>query len=72
MNEIFKITEADTCRDYITPQLKESNWGLNDNVISEQHYFTKGRIILNEDSAKRLKGKKAFLYKANKTYKYYD
>ena len=59
MNEIFKITEADTCRDYITPQLKESNWGVNDNLISEQHYFTKGRIVLNDDSAKRLKGKKA-------------
>ena len=59
MSDSFKITEADTCRDYITPQLKESKWGINDNLISEQHYFTKGRIVLNEDSANRLKGKKA-------------
>ena len=46
MTKNFKITEADTCRDYITPKLKKSLWGKDENLISEQHYFTKGRIII--------------------------
>ena len=36
-------TEADTCRKYVLPKLYDSDW--NDDQISEQRYFTDGRIV---------------------------
>jgi type I restriction enzyme R subunit len=35
--------EADTCRRYVLPKLYEAGW--TDDQISEQKYFTDGRII---------------------------
>ena len=37
------ITEADTCRKYVLPQLYDAGW--TDDQISEQKYFTDGRIV---------------------------
>jgi len=36
-------TEADTCRNYILPQLHASGW--ENNYISEQLVLTPGRIV---------------------------
>jgi len=36
-------TEADTCRDYVVPRLKEAGWG--DDQIVEQYRITDGRIV---------------------------
>ena len=36
------ITEADTCRKYIIPKLNAAGW--TDDQITEQKYFTDGRI----------------------------
>jgi len=37
------ITEADTCRKYVLPKLYDAGW--TDDQISEQKYFTDGRIV---------------------------
>ena len=37
------ITEADTCRKHVLPKLYEAGW--SDDQISEQKYFTDGRIV---------------------------
>jgi type I restriction enzyme R subunit len=37
-------TEADTCREYVTPKLYEAGW--NDDQINEQRTFTDGRIMV--------------------------
>ena len=37
------ITEADTCRKYVLPRLYQAGW--SDDQISEQKYFTDGRIV---------------------------
>ncbi len=36
-------TEADTCRDYVVPRLKEAGW--NDDQIVEQYRITDGRVL---------------------------
>lgn len=36
-------TEAETCRDYVVPKLKEAGWG--DDQIVEQYRITDGRIV---------------------------
>lgn len=38
------ITEADTCRKYVLPKLYKAGW--NDDQITEQRYFTDGRIVI--------------------------
>jgi type I restriction enzyme R subunit len=37
------ITEADTCRKYVLPKLYEAGW--TDDQISQEKYFTDGRIV---------------------------
>lgn len=39
------ITEADTCRKFITPRPIEAGWSVVPHAIGEQHAFTHGRII---------------------------
>lgn len=51
------ITEADTCRKYVLPKLYDAGW--TDNQISEQKYFTDGRIIVVGNKHIRKPGKKA-------------
>jgi len=33
------MTEADTCREFVTPKLVEAGWGVPESVIGEQHSF---------------------------------
>lgn len=49
--------EADTCRKYVVPKLKDAGW--TDDLISEQVYFTDGRIVPVGRSHRRRKGNKA-------------
>ena len=38
------MTEADTCRELVTPRLVEAGWGNAPHVIGEQRTFTNGRV----------------------------
>ncbi|SEN15749.1 EcoAI/FtnUII family type I restriction enzme subunit R [Brachymonas denitrificans] len=53
------ITEADTCREFITPRLVEAGWGSAPHVIGEQRTFTNGRIIVAGGKVRRGKQKRA-------------
>ncbi len=49
--------EADTCRMYVLPKLREAGW--TDDQIREQKYFTDGRIVVAGRKHFRKPGKKA-------------
>jgi len=51
------LTEADTCRRYVLPKLREADW--TDDQIREQKYFTDGRIVVTGRRHFRKPGKKA-------------
>jgi type I restriction enzyme, R subunit len=47
------MTEADTCRELVTPKLVAAGWGTSESVIGEQHSFTNGRIIVAGGKVRR-------------------
>jgi len=53
------MTEADTCREFVTPRLIEAGWGVEPFVIGEQRTFTNGRIIVAGGKTRRGKQKRA-------------
>lgn len=53
------MTEADTCREFVTPKLVEADWGAAESVIGEQHSFTNGRIIVAGGKVRRGKQRRA-------------
>ncbi|MCG9075553.1 EcoAI/FtnUII family type I restriction enzme subunit R [Laribacter hongkongensis] len=53
------ITEADTCREFVTPRLVEAGWGSAPHAIGEQRTFTNGRIIVAGGKVRRGKQKRA-------------
>ena len=53
------ITEADTCREFVTPRLVEAGWGTAPHAIGEQRIFTNGRIIVAGGKVRRGKQKRA-------------
>lgn len=53
------ITEADTCREFVTPKLVESGWSIAPHAIGEQRSFTNGRIIVAGGKVRRGKQKRA-------------
>lgn len=55
----MSLNEADTCRIYVTPKLQASGWEQAPHSITEQKYFTAGRVELQGHSSKRKEGKKA-------------
>lgn len=55
----FDYNEADTCRLYVTPQLRESGWETSPFSITEQRTFTDGRIVVTNGKSKRGEGKRA-------------
>ncbi len=61
-------SEADTCRKYVLPKLKdESYW--TDEQIMEQRPFTAGKIIIIGRIGRRKKAKKAdFYFDIHKTF----
>lgn len=55
----FEFSEADTCREFVTPAIQASGWGDGPCEIAEQRSFTAGRIVLAGRQAKRREGKRA-------------
>lgn len=53
------MTEADTCRELVTPKLVAAGWGTSESVIGEQHSFTNGRIIVAGGKVRRGKQRRA-------------
>ena len=53
------ITEADTCREYVTPKLVEAGWSGAPHSIGEQRSFTSGRIIVAGGMVRRGKIRRA-------------
>ncbi len=53
------ITEADTCREFVTPRLVEAGWSTAPHTIGEQRSFTNGRIIVSGGTVRRGKQKRA-------------
>lgn len=53
------MTEADTCRELVTPKLVEAGWGAAPHAIGEQRTFTNGRIIVTGGSVRRGKQRRA-------------
>jgi len=53
------ITEADTCREFVTPRLVEAGWGNSPSSIGEQRSFTNGRIIVAGGKVRRGQQKRA-------------
>lgn len=53
------ITEADTCREFVTPRLVEAGWAVAPHAIGEQRSFTQGRIIVAGGKVRRGKQKRA-------------
>ena len=51
------ISEADTCRKYVLPKLYDAGW--SDDQISEQRYFTDGRVVPVGTGHLRKTGKRA-------------
>ena len=51
------ISEADTCRRFIEPKLRDAGW--NDDQICEQRCFTDGRVFVVGNSPRRGKRKQA-------------
>ena len=46
-------TEADTCREFVTPRLLEAGWGTSPHTIGEQRSFTNGRVIVTGGKVRR-------------------
>jgi type I restriction enzyme, R subunit len=53
------MTEADTCRELVTPKLVASGWSAAPHAIGEQHSFTNGRIIVAGGKIRRGKQRRA-------------
>ena len=53
------LTEADTCREFVTPRLVEAGYGSAPYAIGEQRSFTNGRIIVAGGKVRRGKQKRA-------------
>lgn len=59
MDESLILTEADTCRELVTPALLAAGWGVAPRVLGEQHAITAGRIVLVGGKARRGKQRRA-------------
>lgn len=49
------LTEADTCRELVTPAIRLAGWGQAPDVIGEHYQITDGRIFLIGGKARRAK-----------------
>ena len=59
MFDPFEFSEADTCREFVTPAIQAAGWGNAPFEIAEQRSFTDGRIVLAGRTARRREGKRA-------------
>jgi type I restriction enzyme R subunit len=53
------ITEADTCREFVTPRLVQVGWSISPHSIGEQRSFTNGRIFVTGGKVRRGQQKRA-------------
>ena len=56
---VTSLNEADTCRKFVVPKLQAAGWENDPHSITEQRYFTDGRIVVRGNRAERKRGKKA-------------
>ncbi len=54
------MSEADTCRTYITPALVEAGWERPPHFLRQEEYFTDGRMIPVGDGEVAPRGKRKF------------
>ena len=54
------MSEADTCRKYITPALQNAGWENPPHDIREQEYFTAGRLLPIGDGEVAVRGERKF------------
>lgn len=55
----MSLNEADTCRVYVTPQLRQAGWERYPHSIAEQQIFTDGRVEIRGGTVRRLGQKRA-------------
>lgn len=55
----MSLNEADTCRIYVTPKLRESGWESLPRSIAEQYTFTDGRVEFQGNKTRRGEQKRA-------------
>ena len=53
------LTEADTCRKFVVPNLVAAGWDNEPHSFTEQRTFTDGRIIVSGGKVRRGKQKRA-------------
>ncbi|MBN1876894.1 MAG: DEAD/DEAH box helicase family protein [Anaerolineae bacterium] len=54
------MSEADTCRQYITPAIQAAGWEVPPHYIREQEYFTDGRLLPVGDGEVAVRGTRKF------------
>src|SRR2546427_9146971 len=54
-----KLTEADTCRKFVTPRLIDAGWDTDPHSIAEQWPLTEGRIVLLGGKPQRIRQRRA-------------
>ena len=63
------LNEADTCRVYVTPKLRESGWETLPHSLTEQYVFTDGRVEVRGQSVHRGEQKRAdYLLRFNRDF----
>lgn len=55
----MSLNEADTCRVYVTPRLRESGWETLPHAITAQYTFTDGRVEFVGNRTRRDEQKRA-------------
>jgi len=53
------LNEADTCRVYVTPKIREAGWEQHPHSITEQKTFTDGRVEVQGNVVRRREQKRA-------------
>lgn len=48
------MTEADTCREFVTPKLVAAGWGTSESVIGEQHAIREANAALLPATLERI------------------
>ena len=65
----MSLNEADTCRVYVTPKLREAGWETSPHSLTEQYTFTDGRVKLVGENITRDERKRAdYLLLYNRDY----
>ncbi len=52
------LSEADTCRKFVTPKLQKAGWDTEPHALAEQRAITDGRVVLVGNNAQRRQPKR--------------